>query len=95
MTLPRSDSALNVFAFISRTLPAMTIESTKAIIAKIREHYASQGIPLDGLSDRQIEIGVRQLAAAAREAGMSAEEATEKMREAVAQAGEAPQSNSE
>jgi len=65
----------------------MTIESTKAIIAKVREHYASKGIPLDGLSDRQIEIGVRQLAAAAREAGMSAEEATEKMREAVAQAG--------
>lgn len=81
----------------------MTIESTKAIIAKVREHYASKGIPLDELSDRQIEIGVRQLAAAAREAGMSAEEATEKMREAVAQAGKkeepeaeaAPQSNKE
>lgn len=58
-------------------------EARKATIAKIRAHYSNLGIPLDDLSDRQIELGVRQLAAAARESGMSKEEATEAMRKAV------------
>jgi hypothetical protein len=58
-------------------------EARKAAIAKIRAHYANLGIPLDDLSDRQIELGVRQLAHAAREAGMSKEEATDAMRRAV------------
>jgi len=61
-------------------------EARKATILAIRAHYAKQGIALDDLSDRQIEIGVRQLAAAAREAGMSKEEAREAMRKAVEQA---------
>ncbi len=59
------------------------VEARKAAITKIREHYSSLGIPLDDLSDRQIELGVRQLAAAARESGMSKEEAQEAMRKAV------------
>jgi predicted nucleotide-binding protein (sugar kinase/HSP70/actin superfamily) len=59
------------------------VEARKAVIEKIREHYSSLGIPLDELSDRQIELGVRQLAAAARESGMSKEEAQEAMRKAV------------
>ena len=63
-------------------------ETRRATIAKIREHYAKLGIPLDELSDRQIELGVRQLAHAAREAGMTGEEATEAMRKAVASAKE-------
>ena len=58
-------------------------DARRATIAKIRAHYARLGIPLDDLSDRQIELGVRQLAAAARESGMSKEEATEAMRKAV------------
>jgi hypothetical protein len=58
-------------------------ETRRATIAKIREHYAKLGIPLDDLSDRQIELGVRQLAHAAREAGMTGDEATEAMRKAV------------
>jgi hypothetical protein len=58
-------------------------DARKATIAKIRAHYANLGIPLDDLSDRQIELGVRQLAHAAREAGMSKEEATDAMRRAV------------
>jgi hypothetical protein len=58
-------------------------DARKAAIAKIRAHYANLGIPLDDLSDRQIELGVRQLAHAAREAGMSKEEATDAMRKAV------------
>jgi alcohol dehydrogenase YqhD (iron-dependent ADH family) len=62
------------------------VEARKAAIAKIREHYSSLGIPLDELSDRQIELGVRQLAAAARESGMSKEEAQEAMRKAVVNA---------
>ena len=62
------------------------VEARKAAIAKIREHYSKVGIPLDDLSDRQIEIRVRQLAAAARESGMSKEEAQEAMRKAVASA---------
>ncbi len=66
------------------------LEARKELIAKIRAHYGSIGIPLDDLTDRQIELGVRQLAAAAREAGMSAEEATEKMRQAVANAKKKP-----
>jgi predicted nucleotide-binding protein (sugar kinase/HSP70/actin superfamily) len=63
-------------------------ETRRATIAKIREHYAKLGIPLDELSDRQIELGVRQLAHAAREAGMTGEEATEAMRKAVQSAKE-------
>lgn len=59
------------------------VEARKAMIAKIRDHYASLGIELDELSDGQIEMGVRQLAAAARESGMSKEDALEKMRQAV------------
>ena len=59
------------------------VEVRKAMITKIREHYAGLGIPLDDLSDRQIELGVRQLAAAARESGMSKDEAQEAMRKAV------------
>jgi len=59
------------------------VEDRKAMITKIREHYAGLGIPLDDLSDRQIELGVRQLAAAARESGMSKDEAQEAMRKAV------------
>jgi len=59
------------------------VEARKAMITKIREHYAELGIPLDDLSDRQIELGVRQLAAAARESGMSKDEAQEAMRKAV------------
>jgi hypothetical protein len=66
-------------------------EAKKAAIQKIREHYASKGIPLDDLSDRQVETGVRQLAFAAREAGMSAEEATEAMRKAVENAKQGPE----
>ena len=62
------------------------VEARKAAITKIREHYSKVGIPLDDLSDRQIEIGVRQLAAAARESGMSKEEAQEAMGKAVASA---------
>lgn len=62
------------------------VEARRATIAKIRAHYASLGIPLDELSDRQIELGVRQLAAAARESGMSKEDAAEAMRKAVASA---------
>ncbi len=62
------------------------IEARMAAIFKIREHYSQLGIPLDDLSDRQIEIGVRQLAAAARESGMTKEEAQEAMRKAVANA---------
>ena len=58
-------------------------DARRATIAKIRAHYANLGIPLDELSDRQIELGVRQLAHAAREAGMTGEEATEAMRKAV------------
>jgi hypothetical protein len=58
--------------------------SNQAVITKIREHYAALGIPLDELSDRQIELGVRQLASATREAGMTPDEATEAMRQAVA-----------
>lgn len=55
----------------------------QAVIARIREHYAELGIPLDALSDREIEHGVRQLAAAARDAGTGSEEATAAMRAAV------------
>jgi len=62
------------------------VEARKAMITKIRDHYANLGIPLDDLSDRQIELGVRQLAAAARESGMSKEEAQEAMRKAVVNA---------
>lgn len=62
------------------------VEARKAMITKIRDHYANLGIPLDDLSDRQIELGVRQLAAAARESGMSKEEAQEAMRKAVTNA---------
>ncbi len=62
------------------------VEARRAMITRIREHYAGLGIPLDDLSDRQIELGVRQLAAAARESGMSKEEAQEAMRKAVASA---------
>jgi hypothetical protein len=58
-------------------------DARRATIAKIRAHYANLGIPLDDLSDRQIELGVRQLAHAAREAGMTGDEATEAMRRAV------------
>lgn len=54
-----------------------------AVIARIREHYGSLGIPLDSLSDREIELGVRQLAEAAREAGTGSEQATEAMRRAA------------
>jgi hypothetical protein len=53
------------------------------LIARIRAHYAELGIPLDALSDREVELGVRQLAAAAREAGSGSAEATEAMRQAV------------
>jgi hypothetical protein len=63
-------------------------DARRATIAKIRAHYANLGIPLDELSDRQIELGVRQLAHAAREAGMTGEEATEAMRKAVESAKE-------
>ena len=62
------------------------VEARRAMITKIREHYADLGITLDDLSDRQIELGVRQLAAAARESGMSKEEAQEAMRKAVVNA---------
>lgn len=62
------------------------VEARAAMIKKIREHYANLEIPLDDLSDRQIELGVRQLAAAARESGMSKEEAQEAMRKAVVNA---------
>lgn len=58
-----------------------------AVIARIREHYGSLGIPLDSLSDREIELGVRQLAEAAREAGTGSEGATEAMRRAAEGAG--------
>lgn len=54
-----------------------------AVIGKIREHYGALGIPLDELSDRDIEQGVRQLAAAARESGTGSAQATEAMRRAV------------
>ena len=55
----------------------------QAVIARIRDHYAKLGIPLDALSDRDIEHGVRQLAAAARDSGTGSKEATEAMRAAV------------
>ena len=54
-----------------------------AVIAKIREHYAALDIPLDGLSDLDVEVGVRQLAAAAKEMGSSSEDVNKAMREAV------------
>lgn len=54
-----------------------------ATIALIREHYADLGIPLDELSDTDIELGVRQLAAAAKEAGTGTEAANQAMRQAV------------
>ncbi len=63
----------------------MSQDKLEKVIAAIRGHYETQGISLEGLDDRQIEMGVRQLAAAAREAGMSSDEATERMRDAVAQ----------
>lgn len=53
------------------------------VISRIREHYKELGIPLDSLSDREIEYGVRQLAAAARDSGTGSKEATEAMRQAV------------
>lgn len=52
-------------------------------IARIRAHYASLGIPLDELTDHQIELGVRQLASAAKEAGTGTEAADRAMRDAV------------
>ncbi|MBK5116271.1 MAG: hypothetical protein JJE23_05050 [Thermoleophilia bacterium] len=55
----------------------------QVVIRRIREHYAALGIPLDALSDREIEHGVRQLAAAVREAGTGADAATDAMRAAV------------
>ena len=54
-----------------------------AVIAKIREHYAALDIPLDELSDLDVEVGVRQLAAAAKEMGSSSEDINKAMREAV------------
>ena len=57
--------------------------SRDAVIAKIREHYAALDIPLDELSDLDVEVGVRQLAAAAKEMGSSAEDVNKAMREAV------------
>lgn len=57
--------------------------SKDAVIAKIREHYAALDIPLDELSDLDVEVGVRQLAAAAKEMGSSAEDVNKAMREAV------------
>jgi len=71
-------------------------ETRDAVIAKIRAHYARMGIPLGDLTDREIELGVRQLAVAAREAGMTKEQVTEAMRKAVAEAKRkrADQSNS-
>lgn len=53
------------------------------MIDRIREHYAALGIPLDALSDQQIDQGVRQLAYAAREAGTGSREANEAMLRAV------------
>ena len=53
------------------------------VISRIREHDKALGIPLDSLSDREIEHGVRQLAAAARESGTGSKEATEAMRQAA------------
>ena len=70
-------------------------EARQAAITRIREHYAKLGIPLDELSDRQIELGVRQLAFAAREAGMSKEEATDAMRKAVESAKNPPPAETE
>ena len=55
----------------------------QAVIARIRDHYEKLGIPLDALSDRDIEYGVRQLAAAARDSGTGSKEATAAMRAAV------------
>ena len=55
----------------------------QVVIRRIREHYAELGIPLDALSDREIEHGVRQLAAAVREAGTGSEAAIDAMRAAV------------
>lgn len=54
-----------------------------AVIAAIRKHYADLGIPLDALSDTEIEMGVRQLADAMKESGKSKEDVTEAMRKAV------------
>jgi hypothetical protein len=54
-----------------------------AVIAKIREHYAALDIPLDKLSDIDVEMGVRQLAAAARDMGTSTEAINSAMRQAV------------
>jgi hypothetical protein len=62
------------------------ITDKQALIARIRDHYAKLGIPLDALSDRDVELGVRQLAAATREAGTGSKEATEARRAAVAAA---------
>ncbi len=55
----------------------------QAVISRIREHYAALGIPLDALSDRDIEQGVRLLAAASRDAGTDEEATLEAMRQAV------------
>ncbi len=54
-----------------------------AVIVKIREHYAALDIPLDELSDLDVEVGVRQLAAAAKEMGSSSDDVNKAMREAV------------
>lgn len=58
-------------------------QQKQATIALIRKHYADLGIPLDELSDKDIELGVRQLAAAAKEAGTGTEAANTAMRQAV------------
>lgn len=58
-------------------------QQKQATIALIRKHYADLGIPLDELSDKDIELGVRQLAAAAKEAGTGTEAANAAMRQAV------------
>ncbi len=55
----------------------------QSLIARIRDHYGELGIPLDALSDREIEMGVRQLAAAGREAGTGSKEATAALRAPV------------
>lgn len=54
-----------------------------AIIKAIRAHYGKLGIPLDALSDQEIEMGVRQLADAARESNTTQEQVLAAMRRAV------------
>lgn len=60
-------------------------------LLKIRIHSRAMGVPLDNLSDQEIEEMIRSMAAAAAEAGMTAQEAGEAMFGVVVAAGTDPE----